>query len=94
MAIADQAGLVTIKEIESRALPQAAQIINDTLTQIAVITNGALNGIEGERLLAMQGLKDAIPPMLAPLVEEWKRTNSSLEKITQFLSRLSLDKTV
>ncbi len=94
MAIADQAGFITVKQIDSVTLPHVAQIINDTLTQTAVITNGLLNGVEGERLLAMQGLKDTI---IDPLLKEaalWRgelaRTNSEIEKINQFLSRIRL----
>src|SRR6185312_15825214 len=73
MALADQAGLVTVQKIDSETLPHVAQIINDTLQQAAVMLSGTLNGIEGERVLAMNGLKDDV---IAPLLEEskaWRR---------------------
>jgi len=92
MALGDQAGKIAVDEINSTTLPHVAQIVNDTLTQVAVITNGLLNGIEGERQLAMAALAPELKPLLDPLVTEWSRTNASLEKIVAFLGRISLDK--
>ncbi len=60
----ENAGKIAVDEVNSTTLPEAAKIITDTLTQVAVITNGLLNGVEGERLLAMQGITDALAPLL------------------------------
>jgi hypothetical protein len=67
MPIGDQVGKIAVDEVNSTTLPEAAKIITDTLTQVAVITNGLLTGIEGERIIAMQGIKDDI---LGPLLKE------------------------
>ena len=94
MAIGDQVGKVAVDEVNSTTLPEAAKIITDTLTQAAVIVNGALNGIEGERLLAMQGLADmfrgTINPMIDPLLAQWVRTNNALERYATILERLNI----
>jgi hypothetical protein len=86
MAIGDQVGKVAVDEINSTTLPEAAKLVSDSMTQAAVIVNGALNGIEGERLLAMQGLTDT----LAPAIAEWKRTNDVLERLAGVLERVNL----
>lgn len=64
MAFADQAGKIAVDEINSETLPHVAKIISDTLIQAAVITNGLLTGIEGERILAMDGLGKITEPIL------------------------------
>ena len=92
MALGDQAGKVAVDEINSTTLPEAAKLVSDSLTRVAVITNGLLNGIEGERLLAMQGLNDTLTATLTPLLAELAAWRVELAKITTFLSRLSLDK--
>lgn len=90
MALLDQVGKVAVDEINSTTLPEAAKIISDTLAQVAVVANGLLNGLEGERLLATQGLEDAVKPLLAPVIEQWSRTNDELTKINHFLARVRL----
>lgn len=94
MAIGDKAGLVTVQKIDSETLPHVAQIINDTLQQAAVILNGTLNGIEGERILAMQGLKDdVISPLIAEL-ELWrgeiKNLTSQVSRFADFMDRVNI----
>ncbi len=89
MAIGDQAGKIAVDEINSTTLPEAAKLVTDVVTQLAVITNGALNGIEGERLLAMQGVSDA----LAPLVAESKEWRAQISRLCDILERLSLTPT-
>jgi len=86
MAIADKAGLVTVEKIDSETLPHVAQIVNDTLQQAAVIVNGALNGIEGERMLAMQGLKDDV---IGPLTKELELWRGELHGLTEQISRFA-----
>ncbi len=60
----ENAGKVAVDAVNSQTLPHVAAIITDTLTQVAVITNGLLTGIEGERMLATQGLQDTLKPIL------------------------------
>lgn len=86
MALADQAGLVTVKEINSETLPHVAQIVNDTLQQVAVILNGTVNGIEGERILAMQGLKDEV---IGPLTKELALWRGEIQNLTAQVSRFA-----
>ncbi len=97
MAIGDQAGRVAIEKINTETLPKAADLINHTLEQAAVIANGTLNGIEGERLLAMQGLKNDV---LGPLLEEsrlWRQEvaalNAKLDRILNGGLLLTVPKT-
>ena len=86
MAVFDKVGSVTVEKIDSETLPHVAQIINDTLQQGAVILNGALNGIEGERMLAMQGLKDDV---ISPLVKELELWRGEIRSLTSQVSRFA-----
>ncbi len=84
MPLGDKAGLVSVHEIDSTVLPHVAEITNKILEQVAVIVNGAFNGVEGERLLFMSGLDK----VTVPLIEqsnlwrgELKRTNDLIERL-------------
>ena len=87
----------TVKEIETGALPEAGNLVNGALANAAALLNGVVNnaailsanllqGVEGERLEAMTGIETA----LAPIVEQWKRTNDVLERMAAILERVNL----
>ena len=86
MAVFDKVGSVTVEKIDSETLPHVAQIVNDTLQQVAVILNGTVNGIEGERILAMQGLKDEV---IGPLTKELELWRGEIQNLTAQVSRFA-----
>lgn len=65
MALGDAVGKIAVDEVNSVTLPAEAKIITDALSQIAVIANGLLTGVEGERLAAMAGLSGVATSLLA-----------------------------
>ena len=87
MAIGDQVGKIAVDEINSTTLPEAGKLISDTLTQLAVIVNGGLNGLEGERQLAMEDLKNTV---ITPLLEESKAWRAQLSRLCDIAERVSL----
>jgi len=86
MALGDQAGKISVDEIDSVTLPAEAKIINDALIQVAVIVNGALNGVEVERAALTQNLHDELAPVLVELAA-WR---VQLSRFGDILERLSL----
>jgi hypothetical protein len=87
MALGDQVGKIAVDEINSTTLPEMAKLFTDSLTQVAVIANGAINGLEGERLLAMQALKDEV---IAPLIAESQAWRAEVSRLCNILERVSL----
>ncbi len=72
MAFAEEAGLKSIKEIESKALPQVAEIVNGAIQNASVLLTGAITALDGERLLAIGQVKtDLVDPLLIEL-KAWR----------------------
>ncbi len=72
MGLGDEAGLKTVKEIESTALPHAAQLANDIIANAAVLLTGSITALDGFRILLTQDLATKfVEPILAES-REWR----------------------
>ncbi len=86
-----------ITKIDNETLPDAARLANDVIANAGSVLNAAINngavllaqllgGVESERVMAMNG----ISTVLAPAIEQWKRTNDVLERLAGVLERVNL----
>ena len=90
----------TTKEIEGKALPEAADLANGVVANAAALFNGILqntavlsanllSGIDAERLETMNDLKANV---IGPLVAESQAWRAQVSRLCDILERFNLGK--